>query len=67
MPGVSNHHAHHLQEIFKVANTKPADNQVEIHPYLNQKQLRAFYNEHDIAVTAWSPLGRGQVLEDPAQ
>ncbi len=62
--GVSNHHAHHLEKIFVKANVKPMVNQIELHPYLSQEPLRAFCKENDIAVTAWSPLGRGAVLQD---
>lgn len=64
VPGVSNHHQHHLEEIFAKANVQPMVNQVEIHPYLSQEPLREFCRENNIAVTAWSPLGRGGVLED---
>ena len=64
VPGVSNHHESHLREILKVTNTAPAVNQVECHPYLAQKELNAFCKEHEIALTAWSPLGRGNVLND---
>lgn len=64
VPGVSNHHEHHLEKLFAVANVKPMVNQVELHPYLTQEPLRAFCEAHEIAVTAWSPLGRGNVLQD---
>ena len=64
VPGVSNHHAHHLEKLFAKSNTKPLVNQIEIHPYLSQEPLRAFCKEHNIAVTAWSPLGRGNILAD---
>ncbi|RHW36844.1 aldo/keto reductase [Lysinibacillus yapensis] len=64
VPGVSNHHAHHLEKLFAKANVKPMVNQVELHPYLSQEELRAFCAENEIAVTAWSPLGRGVVLEN---
>lgn len=64
VPGVSNHHIHHLEKVFLKANVKPMVNQVELHPYLSQEQLRAFCNENKIAVTAWSPLGRGGILQD---
>ncbi|MFP3918824.1 aldo/keto reductase [Lysinibacillus telephonicus] len=64
VPGVSNHHAHHLEKIFATANVKPMVNQIELHPYLTQLELREFCKENDIAVTAWSPLGRGGVLQD---
>jgi len=66
VPGVSNHHRHHLEKIFAKANVKPMVNQVELHPYLSQEELRAFCKENEIAVTAWSPLGRGGILQDDA-
>lgn len=62
--GVSNHHEHHLQKLLAKANIQPMVNQVEEHPYLQQNDLRAYCSEHDIAVTAWSPLGRGGVLDN---
>ena len=63
--GVSNHHEHHLERIFATANTKPMVNQIELHPQLTQEPLRAFCAEQDIAVTSWSPLARGRLLEEP--
>lgn len=63
--GVSNHHEHHLQKLSSKANIAPMVNQVELHPYLQQDALKAFCAEHGIAVTAWSPLGRGGVLDNP--
>ncbi|MEK5078159.1 aldo/keto reductase [Solibacillus sp. FSL W7-1436] len=64
VPGVSNHHEHHLKEIMATCNVAPMVNQIEAHPYLSQEPLRAFCNQQQIAVTAWSPLGRGNVLKD---
>lgn len=64
VPGVSNHQQHHLEKIFANANVKPMVNQVECHPYFQQDELRAFCKEHDIAVTAWSPIGKGRLLDD---
>lgn len=64
VPGVSNHHEHHLKEILANCNVAPMVNQVEIHPYLSQEPLRTFCAQQQIAVTAWSPLGRGNVLND---
>lgn len=63
--GVSNHQQHHLEKILATANTKPMVNQIELHPQLTQIPLREFCVSHDIAVTSWSPLARGRLLEDP--
>lgn len=62
--GVSNHHEHHLQKLLAKANIAPMVNQIELHPFLQQEALKAFCAEHGIAVTAWSPLGRGEVLNN---
>jgi 2,5-diketo-D-gluconate reductase A len=43
----------------------PAVNQIELHPYFQQVELRAFHEENGIVTTSWSPLGRGAVLNDP--
>ena len=64
VPGVSNHHIDHLEKVFAKANVKPMVNQIELHPYLIQEEIVAFCKENEIAVTAWSPLGRGNLLED---
>src|SRR5699024_11109747 len=43
----------------------PAVNQVECHPYLSQKELKAFCKKHDIFIESWSPLYRGgEILEE---
>ncbi|QDQ00154.1 aldo/keto reductase [Lysinibacillus fusiformis] len=62
--GVSNHHEHHLQKLLAKANIAPMVNQVEVHPYLQQDALKAYCTEQGIAVTAWSPLGRGGVFDN---
>ncbi|MGV3264311.1 aldo/keto reductase [Cytobacillus oceanisediminis] len=64
--GVSNFQIHHLKDIMENSAEKPAVNQVELHPLLSQEELRAFCDEHNIKVEAWSPIARGRVLEDPA-
>jgi 2,5-diketo-D-gluconate reductase A len=43
----------------------PAVNQIEVHPYLTNEQVRAFGAEHGIATEAWSPIAQGAVLGDP--
>jgi 2,5-diketo-D-gluconate reductase A len=63
--GVSNFQAHHLRRLHGESQIIPAVNQIEVNPYLTQDELRGFCAEHQIAVEAWSPLGRGNVLQDP--
>lgn len=62
--GVSNHEPHHLEALLSTANVQPMVNQIECHPYLSQQALKEFCAAHQIAVTAWSPLGRGRALND---
>ncbi|PKH08842.1 aldo/keto reductase [Planomicrobium sp. MB-3u-38] len=62
--GVSNHHQPHLERILAKANTKPMVNQIELHPQLTQEPLREFCAQQKIAVTSWSPLARGRLLDD---
>ena len=63
--GVSNFHEHHLQRLFDETGTVPAVNQIELHPYLVQADIRKFGEQHDIRTEAWSPLAQGgDVLTD---
>ena len=64
--GVSNFQPHHLDRLIRESTVTPAINQIEIHPYLTQEDVRAFDKDHGIATEAWSPLAKGQVLDDPA-
>ena len=63
--GVSNFQPTHLRRLHGETQIIPAVNQIEVHPYLTQDDVRAFCAEHQIAVEAWSPLGQGGVLGDP--
>lgn len=63
--GVSNFQTGHLQAIIAATGVAPALNQIEIHPYFAQRDLVQFAGELGIATSAWSPLGRGQLLTDP--
>jgi len=63
--GVSNFQPTHLRRIHGETNVTPAVNQVEIHPYLTNDEVRAFDTEHGIATEAWSPIAQGKVLDDP--
>lgn len=62
--GVSNFHAHHLQRVFDEFDEYPVINQVELHPWLVQQNLREFHQSHGIATQSWSPLARGQLLTE---
>ena len=63
--GVSNFQPHHLRRLLAAAEVVPAVNQVEVHPYLAQDEVRAFNAEHGIVTEAWAPIARGRVLDDP--
>jgi 2,5-diketo-D-gluconate reductase A len=60
--GVSNFRIEDLEELEREADTLPTVNQVELHPHLQQSELRAWHREHDIATEAWSPLAQGELL-----
>lgn len=62
--GVSNFQMNHLMRIMASGHVVPVVNQIELHPYLNQKPLRTFCNNLGIEVTAWSPLGRARMFDD---
>lgn len=64
--GVSNFHVPHLQRLLDESDTVPVLNQVELHPWLQQTELREFHAAHGIATEAWSPIAQaGAHLEDP--
>ncbi|AQW49336.1 aldo/keto reductase [Streptomyces violaceusniger] len=64
--GLSNFHAAHTQRLLSETSIIPVIDQIELHPQLQQAELRAFNARHDIATEAWSPLGQGKgLLEDP--
>ena len=62
--GVSNFQVHHLEDLMKDAEVKPAVNQVEYHPRLTQKEVQAFCKAHGIQMEAWSPLMQGELLDN---
>ncbi|WP_413366548.1 aldo/keto reductase [Lysinibacillus sp. 3P01SB] len=63
--GVSNFQVHHLEDLLKDAEIKPMINQVEYHPRLTQEKVKAFCQQHNIQMEAWSPLMQGQLLDNP--
>ncbi len=62
--GVSNFQPHHLRRIHGETSVTPAVNQIEVHPYFTNDEVRAFNSEHGIATEAWSPIAQGNVLQD---
>ncbi|MBV7544084.1 aldo/keto reductase [Acidovorax sp. sic0104] len=64
--GVSNFEPEHLERLVQETGVKPVLNQVELHPRFQQQVLRSYHAAHGIATQAWSPLGQGQLLSDPA-
>jgi diketogulonate reductase-like aldo/keto reductase len=63
--GVSNFTVALIEEALRAANEPIVVNQFELHPYLDQSKLIAACRKHDIAVTAYSPIARGRVKDDP--
>lgn len=63
--GVSNFQIHHLEDLISSAEIKPMVNQVEFHPHLTQKDLKAYCEKEGIQLEAWSPLKQGQLLNEP--
>ncbi|MCT1910655.1 aldo/keto reductase [Brachybacterium paraconglomeratum] len=66
--GVSNFPAQQLAEVIEATGAAPAIHQIELHPYFQQRELRAIHAEHGILTEAWGPLGQGKsdLLENPA-
>ncbi|MDR1646574.1 MAG: aldo/keto reductase [Zoogloeaceae bacterium] len=63
--GVSNFEAAHLERIIGETGVVPAVNQIELHPDFQQKPLRAVHARHGILTQSWSPLGQGNLLQQP--
>ncbi len=64
--GVCNFHPGHLQRLHDETGEWPAINQIELHPYLQQREVAAFNADHGIVTESWSPLASGKrVLDDP--
>lgn len=63
--GVSNYTIKHLEELLNECDIKPAVNQVELHVFLQQPELRQYCDDNGIIVEAYSPLAHGNGLDDP--
>jgi 2,5-diketo-D-gluconate reductase A len=62
--GVSNFRVEDLERLKREAEHLPSVNQIELHPRLQQAELRAWHADHGIATEAWSPLAQGALLAD---
>jgi 2,5-diketo-D-gluconate reductase A len=63
--GVSNFQPPHIRRLLDETDIIPSVNQIEVHPYLTQNDVRAYDFDNGIATEAWSPLAQGEVLGDP--
>ncbi|MBX8499198.1 aldo/keto reductase [Pseudomonas lijiangensis] len=64
--GVSNFNRDHLQRLTEETGVAPVLNQIELHPFLQQRELRDVHESMGIATQSWSPLGQGSALSNPA-
>ena len=62
--GVSNFQVEHLDRLATASDVVPAVNQIELHPYLLNDEVRVYNEAHGIATEAWSPLAQGNVIGD---
>lgn len=63
--GVSNFNEDLILELIENTGITPAVNQVELHPFFQQRALREFHFKHKIATEAYTPLARGNLFEHP--
>jgi 2,5-diketo-D-gluconate reductase A len=63
--GLSNFQVDHMARLAAETHTVPAVNQIELHPYLLNEEVRAHDEANGIATEAWSPIAQGEVLDDP--
>ncbi len=62
--GVSNFAIEHLEVLSKATGVVPAVNQIELHPFLQQRELQEYNTAHGIVTEAWSPLAQGKSLDN---
>jgi diketogulonate reductase-like aldo/keto reductase len=63
--GISNFHAHHINELMKTAKIAPMVNQIRLCPGDTQDELTAYCKANNILLEAYSPLGTGLIFEVP--
>lgn len=64
--GVSNFRPEDLAKLADAGLATPSINQIELHPYLTQREMRSVHADAGIVTEAWSPLAQGELLDDPA-
>src|SRR5918999_2840007 len=64
--GVSNFQVDHLERLADECDVVPAVNQIELHPYFQNEDVRRYGEARGTATQAWSPIAQGEVLDDPA-
>ena len=62
--GVSNFRVEDLERLEAETEARPTVNQIELHPRLQQAELRAWHADHGVVTEAWSPLAQGELLDD---
>jgi len=62
--GVSNFGVTHLEALVKLGLDKPSVNQIELHPWQQKKDIVNYCREHDITVMGYSPMAKGEKLQD---
>ena len=62
--GVSNFQVAHLERLAAETETVPAVDQIELHPYFQNREVAAYGREHGIVTEAWAPIAQGKVLDD---
>ncbi len=62
--GVSNFNEDHLERIIGETGVVPVVNQIELHPYFQQRGKRGYLARREIRIECYSPLGSGSVLGD---
>lgn len=58
--GISNHYADRMVEFANFTRIKPMVNQMEVHPFQQQKELKKWMDKYDIRLEAWAPFGEGR-------
>lgn len=62
--GLSNFRTQDIEQVLAHGSVVPAVNQVELHPWLQQRELRELHERHGMVTEGWSPLARGAILQD---